>query len=164
MKKNVIAILAFGIFSFLSPAMAQDSEVTVSTKGYGDWQVRCEQVKGQSKTCVMSQQALVQNSGQRLMQVNIGETDDGKQMTIILPLGISLPAGAALHLSEDNVKPLVIGFCTQAGCFVNQKLDKNLSDAIAAQESVNVSIETNDGKAIDVPVSSNGFGDALKAL
>lgn len=164
MKKNLTAVLAFTAYSFLTPVMAQDSEVTISTRAFGDWQVRCEQIKGDSKTCVMSQQALMQNSGQRLMQVNIGKKDDGTQMTFVLPLGISLPAGATLQLAEDNVMPLVIGFCTQAGCFVNQKLDKSLIDAISAQESVSVGLETNDGQVIDVPLSSKGFGDALKAL
>ena len=164
MTKIIKVLVSLSLVFIAQSVVAQDSEVTISTKTHGDWQVRCEQIKGGKKTCVMTQQALVQNSGQRLMQVNVGQGDDGTQMTMILPLGISLPAGAALHLSETNSMPLVISFCTQAGCFVNQILSKKLSGDIAAQESVTVGVETNDGKALDIPISTNGFAEALKAI
>jgi invasion protein IalB len=143
-----------------STVHAQDSEVTVSTKSFGDWQVRCEQ----DKICVMQQQAIVQDSGQRLMQVNIAVQDDITKMTLILPLGIYLPGGAVMQIDDKDISELEISFCSQAGCVINQDLDrkwlKSLSDSDAAQ----VKIEFSPGEVVNVPFSTKGFTAAQASL
>ena len=102
MSKPLYAALISASVALNSTASAQDSEITISTKSYGDWQVRCEQQKGADKACVMTQQALVQESGQRLMQANIAKQDGTTKMTLILPLGIYLPAGAAFTARREK--------------------------------------------------------------
>jgi invasion protein IalB len=150
-----VALLALSVFQ--STLFAQDSEVTVITKSLEDWQVRCEQAKGAEKSCVMTQQAMMQASGQRLMQANVGKAGDITKMTLILPLGISLPAGAVLEIDEENKTDLVIGFCTQTGCFVNMDLNDKLIRAIGNADAVQVNIQIADGKAVSVPFSAKGF-------
>lgn len=164
MSKPLFAALIFASVALGSNVSAQDSEITISTKSYGDWQVRCEQQKGADKVCVMTQQALVQESGQRLMQANIAKQDGTTKMTLILPLGIYLPAGAALQLDEKKHSDLTVVFCTQAGCFVNLDLDKGLRDSISGAESAAISLQPTDGQTVNVPLSVNGFADAHDAL
>lgn len=164
MSKLVAVTLSTVLLSLSSFASAQDSEITITTKSFGDWQVRCEQQKGADKVCVMTQQALVQDSGQRLMQANIAKQDGTTKMTLILPLGIFLPGGAALQLDEKKHSDLTVVFCTQAGCFVNLDLDSDLREAISGSESAAISLQPTDGQTVNVPLSVNGFADAHGAL
>ena len=162
-KLSMAAVLLV-LSVFQSTLFAQDSEVTINTKSFDDWQVRCEQTKGADKTCVMTQQAMVQTSGQRLMQANIATVGEVTKMTLILPLGISLPAGAVMQIDEKNKTDLVISFCTQAGCFVNLDLNDKLIRAIGNADAVQVNIQIADGNPVSVPLSSKGFSAAHSSL
>lgn len=162
-KLSMAAVLLV-LSVFQSTLFAQDSEVTITTKSFDDWQVRCEQTKGADKSCVMTQQAMVQTSGQRLMQANIAKEGGLTKMTLILPLGINLPAGAVLQIDEKNKTNLVIGFCTQTGCFVNMDLDDTLIRAIGNADAVQVNIHIADGKPVSVPFSPKGFLAAHSSL
>ena len=148
----------------LNTANAQDSEVTITTKSHGDWQVRCEKAKGADKSCVMTQQALVETSGQRLMQANIAKKAEDTLMTLILPLGTFLPAGAVMQIGESDPTNLTISFCAQNGCFVNQTLDDKMLREMNAEATVTVKIQISNGQSVDVPISTKGFTDAHRGL
>ena len=162
-KLSMTAVL-LSLSVFQSTLLAQDSEVTIITQSFDDWQVRCEQTKGADKSCVMTQQAMMQASGKRLMQANVGKTGDVTKMTLILPLGISLPAGAVMQIDQDNKTDLVISFCTQTGCFVNMDLNDKLIRAIGNADAVQVNIQIADGKPVSVPFSPKGFLAAHSSL
>ena len=149
---------------FQSTAFAQDSERTITTKAIGDWNVRCEQVNGGEKSCVMMQQSFAKNSGQRVIQSNIAKVDGGSLMSILLPLGIYLPAGAKIQFDKQEPIKLLISFCDRDGCFVNQKLDTKLLGQLNNSKSAKITIEINKGLPIEVPFSVNGFSDAYIAL
>jgi len=97
----LLPMLSVSIFSVSILASAQTSEVTITTSNFGDWKSRCEQIKGQAKNCVITQQAVVQESGQRLMQANVVSQNSDPKMTLILPLGFYLPAGAKMQINAD---------------------------------------------------------------
>ena len=164
-KAKLVSI--FFILGALAPAHAQtgDSELTITTKGFEDWNVRCEQLKGQPKQCVMTQQARIQNSGQRLMQVNIAKPDEERTlMTAVLPLGFYLPAGAKLNIDDKSPLDLVVAFCNQSGCYANLTLTRNLIRDIGRAEQVVVNIQIQQEQEVGVPISAKGFSDAIGSL
>ena len=61
------------------------------------------------------------------------------------------------EIDEENKTDLVIGFCTQTGCFVNMDLNDKLIRAIGNADAVQVNIQIADGKAVSVPFSAKGF-------
>ena len=144
-------------------AKAEDSEVVISTKDYQDWALRCEQVSGASRTCVMTQQALVQESGQKLMQVNIARQGEKTLMTIILPLGIDLQAGVFMILgSQKNELP--VAYCAKSGCVVNREIDADLLSSLAKETDVKISMQIVGGQALNVPFSTKGLVAAHGSL
>jgi invasion protein IalB len=163
MSFKKIMPVAFGALFLSFAAIAEDSEVTISTKGYQDWQLRCEQLRGGSRTCVMTQQALVQESGQKLMQVNIAKQGKNTLMTIILPLGIDLATGVFM-LQGDLKDELPVAYCAQSGCVVNQRIDAQLLSAWAKEPEVKISIKIVGGQAVSVPFSTKGLTAAHSGL
>ena len=168
MTYKVFLISFFSLMSATTlPALAQtgDSELTITTKGFEDWNVRCEQLKGQEKQCVMTQQARIQNSGQRLMQVNIAKPDkDRTLMTAVLPLGFYLPAGAKISIGDQAPSDMVVAFCNQSGCYANLTLTRDLIRDIGNAEQVVVNIQIQQEQEIGVPISVNGFSEAIGSL
>ena len=158
-------IIVIGMSGFAALAQNEETEVTISTKGFDDWQLRCEQAKGQAKQCVMTQQALIQNSGQRLMQVNIAKSAEDKTlMTAVLPLGFYLPAGAKLSIGDKAAQDMVVAFCNQGGCYANVTLTSALIRDIGSAEQVVVNIQLQPEQEVGVPISVTGFSDAIKNL
>jgi len=160
--KNAALVVFVSLFLSLV-AKAVDSEVTISTKDFQDWQLRCEQIRGSSRTCVMTQQALVQESGQKLMQVNIAKQGESTLMTIILPLGIDLPTGVFMLLG-DQKNELPVAYCVQSGCVVNHKIDAQLLSALAKEPDVKISMQIVGGQAVSVPFSTKGLTAAHSGL
>jgi len=160
----LLPMLSVSIFSVSILASAQTSEVTITTSNFGDWKSRCEQIKGQAKNCVITQQAVVQESGQRLMQANVVSQNSDPKMTLILPLGFYLPAGAKMQIGENSSRELVVNSCIQAGCIVNLDLDGLLVRALTGGDSVHVVIQIKDGQDVKIPLSMTGFRDALQSL
>ncbi len=159
-----VLLLFISVICFQSITFAQDSVITITTKAIGDWNVRCEQIKGGEKSCVMMQQSFAKSSGQRVIQSNIAKVDGGSLMSILLPLGIYLPAGATIQFDEQKPTKFLISFCDRDGCFVNQKVDKKLLGQLKKSKSAKITIEVNEGQVVDVPFSVNGFTAAFDAL
>lgn len=158
-----IALVVFVSLCLNLVAEAADSEVTISTKNFQDWQLRCEQIRGSSRTCVMTQQALVQGSGQKLMQVNIAKQGESTLMTIILPLGIDLPTGVFMLLGDEK-NELPVAYCAQSGCVVNHKIDAQLLSVLAKEPDVKIALQIVGGQAISVPLSTKGLTAAHSGL
>ena len=150
----------------MSPAisLAQDSEITISIKTFGDWVVRCEAEKGGEKSCVMTSQRIDQSSGQRIIQANVAKVEKGTQMTILMPLGVYLPANPVLQVEEFEPNEMEISFCSHEGCYINVILDKELLDLLRKKENAKLTMEMAAGQPLDIPFTLKGFLDAYRAL
>ena len=153
-----------GILCYCSITQAQVSELTVTTDTYGNWQVVCEIARGGEKSCVMSQQYHAARSGKRLLQANIARVAGGTLMTLILPLGIDLPAGVVLQIDEFEPHTFAIQFCIEEGCFINEILDPGLLELLRKKESAKLTIKLSSGETVHPPFSIRGFLDAYHWL
>lgn len=169
----VLMVIAMGAYSLSGQAQQTgESEVTISEKTYDDWTVRCQQAKGEEKSCVMTQRTFVEDSGQRLMQVNVMRVPEQEQpvMILVLPLGVSLAAGVNLQLGEEgdeeeeNANRMGYSHCDQNACYVNILLTDEAKEDITAVDAGTITFTTLQGQAIDVPFSSKGFDDALESF
>jgi invasion protein IalB len=160
-RKNILIV-----FGLLLPTsgFAQDSEITISIKTFGDWVVRCEQEQGSEKSCVMTSQSIDESSGQRIMQVNVAKVEKATQMTILLPLGVYLPANPVLQVEEFDPHVLEVSFCSREGCYVNMGLNQTLLDLLRKKENATLTMELVAGQKAKVPFTLNGFLDAYRAL
>ncbi|NNC98954.1 MAG: invasion associated locus B family protein [Gammaproteobacteria bacterium] len=136
----------------------------MTTDSYGDWQVICETRRGSEKSCVMRQNYLSATSGERLLEVNIAKTEDGTLMTMILPLGIYIPAGVVLQIDDFEPVRFQISFCTESGCFINEILEHGLLELMRKKISAKLTVEINQGVPVHPPLSISGFLDAYRSI
>lgn len=139
----------------------------VVNESFADWTVRCFQVKSIAP-CDMLQVATNKDNKQRVLLVSIAyvPSKDGYAMQMIVPLGVALAKGMSIDLPS---KPLTgIGFnrCERDGCYVEIALPNDAVQAMSTGPKATTISLTPYGKTdpVKLPLSLNGFGDALTKL
>jgi len=145
---------------------AERSEVT--TERFRDWALRC-QSEGDRRQCSIFQRLVVQETNQVALNLVIGFGQDveGKQVPIAVftfPLGIYLPAGAAIRVDEGEPVRLEIERCINRGCQSAVALEPAQLEAFKAGREAIVTIGQDREQAVDLRVSLSGFSAAYDAL
>ena len=86
---------------------------------FKDWTARCETAPGSYVArCFIFQNLVLKESGQRLVHMAVGYLAGNDQAAAIvtMPLGISLPAGAAISVDGGDPVDIVIERCDTNGC------------------------------------------------
>lgn len=164
MRKIIIALLAAGICSVAAYGQTDVVETLTKTMRFGDWQVRCEKTGELAETCVMSMKIVAQESGAEIAQANFAKNDDGTLMTVILPLGIYLPAGAVLTIKDHKKFTFPITFCARDGCFINELVSAEAIELLRKKEHASLSFASTNQQTVELPFSIKGFLDAYKKL
>lgn len=136
-------------------------------KVYGDWGTYCETPPNGNKQCFISQVQLNPKGGQQVLKISVGYLGPkGEPMVVaMLPLGISIPAGAAFKIDEETQHALNLQSCMPDGCIGNLILDKDTMKQILGGKTMRVGIvPVNDHSTITINVSMNGFKDGFNAL
>ena len=151
-------------FTVNADEQADYTELLTTTQRYGDWLLRCEQAKGEKKSCVMLQKITAGSSGQEVLQANLAKMEQGTQMTLIFPLGIYLLPGIEVEVVDHDKRNFPITFCSNAGCFVNHILDEEFVELLRQKENAQITVYMLPDQPIVVPFSIAGFLDAHRAL
>lgn len=151
----------------VSPSLAQSKDTTakaVSPQVFKDWKLQCE---AETKRCYIFQRTDVQETGQRVLNVVIGNLGpDGKQVLhFTVPLGIYIPAGIAMKIDEDEQMTIPVHTCMPAGCEGMLNLEAKTLAALESAKGVNIAfLDAVTRNQITVGVSVSGFRDAYTAL
>ncbi|MBT8115348.1 MAG: invasion associated locus B family protein [Arenicella sp.] len=162
LRSIVVGLTVYCLLSGTTAAQEDYTEILNTSQRFGDWFLNCETVKGQEKSCVMTQKLFVE--GQELMQANFAKIDKDTQMTLIFPLGIFLPEGVELEIVDHLTKKYPINFCSSSGCFVNQVLEPETVQLLRQKEKANIKIYTRSDQPAEIPFSISGFLDAHRKL
>lgn len=169
-------VLATGFVGLLgnSPAYAQNTNPAVrnvpikatETKVYGDWTLRCFDMKGPAP-CDMFLLLSDKDSKRRVMSMSIAYAPAKKRnvIQIAVPLGVSLAKG--LTISAGSYLSPAFGFrrCAQDGCYVETMVPDAVLQALNnAKADAKVHLVADDGKKFDFPLSLKGFSQAHAAL
>lgn len=136
-------------------------------KNFGDWSKRC--VKGTDK-CDVFQRLTVKETGERVMEFGVGKLavegnkDVLAQGTLLLPLGISLSAPVTLLIDKGESANVQVQSCAQFGCVVTFNMTDEVLQKMKSGQTMNVIFNTGEGKRMAIPVSLNGFGDAVASI
>jgi len=162
------SLFVFLVLFFSTLTAQEDRQVTNTEKQFKDWVVQCSEAKSQKKRCVMRQQALVSNTGQRLMALNVAKVDGKAKavMSFTLPLGTFLPTGAQLYFDDLKEGNLRIDYCNQKGCYAVLPLSDDFITKLKKlkQGSVVITTIANRKKPIKIPFSGKGFTKAFANL
>ena len=136
---------------------------TVTT--YGDWRAACPPASAKDQNCSMIEQIMDSRTGQPVVQVGVATNKGKTTLSVNVPLGVLLPAGAGLVLGTDQPKLFAYRTCVQSGCIADLALDDKLLAAIATAKDGKVLVAgSGDQKPVAIPISLKGYGDASRAL
>ncbi|MDX1435089.1 MAG: invasion associated locus B family protein, partial [Gammaproteobacteria bacterium] len=101
-------------------------------RSFQDWTVRCEQPAGGGDRCFIFQNLVLKDTGERLVHVAVGHlTADGRAAAVVtLPLGISLPPGAAISIDDGEPVRFAIERCDANGCIGALELGERMVAAM----------------------------------
>ncbi|MCA1406499.1 invasion associated locus B family protein [Ensifer sp. IC3342] len=169
MAKFRLAAAAAALVAFTAPAAAQ--EATSKLPGgasslqetYEAWSLACQ---GMPQTvCAISQQQVQQN-GQRVLAIELKREADGALTgTLVLPVGLSLDAGATLQIDAAAPQPpLRFSTCLPGGCLVPLTFNGEAVAALRAGKALKINVQGMDKKEVGLSVALKGLAAALDGL
>jgi invasion protein IalB len=153
----VIALLA------LTAATARGEEESE----FGAWTLRCEQADADAASeCILQQYLVLRTGGQPVLQFTLGLAPDDGQPTVLLklPLGIYLPPGITLRIDDGAPATFPVERCDPDGCQAVMKLREATLANLRAGRRFTITFHDAERRALDMPLSLDGFGAAYDAL
>jgi invasion protein IalB len=134
---------------------------------FGDWQVQCETPKGATtEQCAAVESVTASDQPEvGLTVIVLKSASTGKPLLRILaPLGVLLSKGLGLNI--DNADMGSVGFirCVPTGCVAEVTMDESLLGKLQSGRQAVFSIFKTPSNGFGIPVSLDGFTEALKAL
>jgi len=135
---------------------------TVTT--YGDWRAACPPAAAKDQSCSMIEQIMDTRTGQSIVQLGVATKQGKTTLSVNVPLGVLLPAGAGLVLGTDAPKIFAYRTCTQSGCIADVVLDDKTLASLNSAKDGKVLVAGMDQKAVAIPISLKGYTDAASAV
>jgi len=116
--------------------------------------------------CFIFQNLVLKESGQRLVHVAVGYLAGNNQAAavITMPLGISLPAGAAISVGGGDPLDVVIERCDSSGCIGAVTLNAAVVAQLKRGREARIGFHDGTRRRIEVPVSLLGFTAGFNSL
>ena len=144
--------------SAVAPA-AQAPDITK----YADWVLECAPIDAR-KHCSL-RQTVADGKGRRIIQLVARRGGNTAFLEVSVPLGISIPYGVFIVLSEKTKLSTELVDCDATGCRAVTPLDEKTLGELAAAKSVSVSFQdSKSGKLLTVGGSLNGFTEGVKLV
>jgi invasion protein IalB len=146
------------------PAMAATGATPPLHERFGDWEVACAKAGTSTRCAALQRQGTKAPSGQsvqRTIAIELAPVTNGAIGTLLTPFGVDLARGVVLRLDKSG-PPLPFKTCLPTGCVVVLQFGKEAVEALRSRTVLHISFVTaGDGRAIVLPVSLNGLGQAL---
>ena len=134
---------------------------------FKNWTARCEAAPATSvERCFIFQNLVLKESGQRLVHMAVGYlAANGQAAAVVtLPLGISLPPGAAISIDGGEPVDITIERCDKNGCIGALALNEELIADLKRGREARISFHDGTRRRIAVPVSLLGFTAGFNSL
>src|SRR4029078_3670397 len=148
-----------------APAATGPGSVVRAT--HGAWQVSCRTPPGgKEEKCALVQSVTAED------RPNVGLTvvfykaigEDKKLLRVVVPLGVLLPTGLGLKSDNQDIGNAPFLKCSKKGCIAEVVLqDEVIKKMMGGGTAMFIIFDTPEA-AIGIPVSLQGFGDALANL
>jgi len=160
------ATSATGALAQQAPAQA-DPNIPTLNEPYGDWSVRCFNLRGPAP-CYMIQVAVNKQNQQPVIVVSIAYVPEPNafRTQIIVPLGVALSKGLTLNAGDHTLKGAHFNRCNRAGCYVEGMIDNDTVAALAKVGQATTMDIVFYGKTVvtKLPLSLKGFTAAVARL
>jgi invasion protein IalB len=166
-------ILSLFILSLLPVLLACPAvSATVDGQGtvrstHGAWQVNCGNPPGSAvERCAAVQSVSADDRSNVGLTVIFLKSADNKRrlLRIVAPLGVLLPSGLGLKIDNADVGQAPFLKCASVGCIAEVIADDALLEKLTKGTNAVFVIFQTPEAGIGIPVSLNGFSQALKEL
>ena len=148
-------------------ATAMTGPGSVVKETHGAWQVSCRTPPGaREEKCALVQSVTAED------RPNVGLTavfykaigEDKKLLRVVVPLGVLLPTGLGLKIDDQDVGNAPFLKCGKRGCIAEVVLQDEVIEKMKKGGIAMFIIFDTPEAGIGIPVSLQGFGDALANL
>ena len=164
LQKFPIFAVVVSLLGIASVARAEEGTVKAQ---HGDWQVVCKPPPAGAKGDVC---ALVQSVSAEDRQ-NVGLTiyfqkfsNGSRVLRVFAPLGVLLPTGIGLKIDNADVGHAPFLRCQSFACYAQVVADDTLIGKFKSGKTAMFVIFQSEEAGIGIPVSLNGFSQAIEAL
>jgi invasion protein IalB len=173
-KFSAALALAIGLASHVAAQGAAPEASPVATgpgsvvrETHGAWQVSCRTPPGaKEEKCALVQSVTAED------RPNVGLTvvfykaigEDKKLLRVVVPLGVLLPTGLGLKIDGEDVGNAPFLKCGKRGCVAEVVLQDEIINKMKKGGTAMFIIFDTPEAGIGIPVSLQGFGDALANL
>jgi invasion protein IalB len=129
------------------------------------WTVNCANANG-GLVCQASQAIVVARTRQVLVAVTIAKSSgaSGHAMSLQLPHGLFLPAGANLQVDAEPAQAVVVETCDERGCHASVPVSEKMLAAMRKGTTMTVTFQNMTKSNVKVQLPLGGFPDAIKKL
>jgi invasion protein IalB len=141
-----------------------------TTAAYADWIVECVSVAGRTtpKLCNMAQVTQVRDKNVPFSRVAIFYPGKGRPIKLIVQVPVNAAVDTQVHIQTSDSDPGIVSTfsrCMPGGCFADFELKDDVPKKFgAAHGAGRVLFADAGGHNITIPLSFNGFAQALDAL
>lgn len=168
-RSVLIALLALAASNFsIGPAQAQDGAQDGKVRSqHGDWQIVCKPPPPGSsqEVCAIVQSVTAEDRNNVGLTVYFQRFSNGSQvLRVFAPLGILLPPGLGLKIDGTDIGNAPFLRCHTFACYAQVTVEDKLVNQLSAGKTAIFVIFQTEEAGIGIPISLNGFGEAVAAL
>jgi invasion protein IalB len=151
------------LVALLIPALSLAEDRVADS--FGDWTKICSP-DGDVELCWISQVVDRNESGQRMFRTVIRYLPESEDplMFLTAPLGIFLPRGITLELSEDTLMTSIVQRCDTSGCLAVSAVEPAFVAEMKAGREAKLVFGASAEQNVAVPFSLIGFTDAINSI
>jgi invasion protein IalB len=161
------AALALSLFVAATvPALAQAPDGTVKAQ-FGDWQVVCKPPPpgAKNETCALVQSVAAEDRNNVGLTVYFQKFSNGTRvLRVFAPVGVLLPPGLGLKIDDRDVGHAPFLRCQAFACYAQVVAEDKLIDQLKVGKTAIFIIFQTEEAGIGIPISLQGFAQALAML
>jgi invasion protein IalB len=130
------------------------------------WTVNCAS-GAEGLACKATQSMMIAQSGQLLAAATIFKATGNASpygLTVIMPHGLFLPAGASIQIDTEAVQAFPIETCDQRGCYSTLPLPEKTVASMKTGKTITLTFQNLSKSNVKVQLPLVGFSEAVKKL
>lgn len=160
------------LLAAVSAAQAQSSQLVSPRPGstvksqHGDWKLECSKPPGaRLELCAITQDVSDESNPDIGVSVHVQKLATGENiLRVIAPLGVLLTQNLAVKIDGEYLGEAPFLRCYVLGCQAQIEMDQTLRARMLAGKTMLLVIHRTTEQGVGIPVSLNGFAQALGAL
>ena len=165
--KNLVLASAFATMAASTTAFAQQANVPeLDREEFGDWVVQCFAGSTSIEDCQLYQRVTTGDGEFTAMVVTFSwNAEQGSFETeLALPLGVLLSFPPLLSIGPEYQANLAWSRCTSDGCLVQGTPNANVYELLKTNTDASITVMHPTDGQVTIPVSLNGFNEALERI